>query len=244
MGGEQVNLPSCHSTNQVAADLLSAGKAAHGMLVITDHQQNGRGQRGNSWESEPFKNLTFSLILTPRFLSVQRQFELTRVASLAILNTLKDMPLKDLAIKWPNDIICGDKKISGILIENAVRTENLESTIVGIGLNVNQVDFRTDNATSVALETKRKHNLQDILSRLLGHFEGLYRQLYEGGASSLKKEYERHLYWKGESHWFEDLTTKSRFRGSIQGTDHSGRLYLQRQDRDFYFDFKQIAFLE
>ena len=133
-GANQIRLPSCHSTNDVASDLLAEGNIAEGTVIITDHQTKGKGQRGNSWESEPGKNLTCSLILKPKFLPVQKQFELTVVSSLAIVHTLRDLGLPNAQVKWPNDIYYGNAKIAGILIENTVRANHLEYAVVGIGL--------------------------------------------------------------------------------------------------------------
>ena len=147
-----MELPSCRSTNQVASDLLSVKKPNEGLVVLTRNQTEGRGQRGSHWESEPGKNLTFSTILKPTFLPISRIFDLTIVASLAIVRSLADFGLESCKIKWPNDIYCRDAKIAGILIENAVRANQIEWAIVGIGLNVNQTKFLTADATSTKLE--------------------------------------------------------------------------------------------
>ncbi len=244
IGKDQLILPSCHSTNEVAADLLSAGKATDGMVVITDRQTKGRGQRGNSWESEPFKNLTFSIIITPKFLPVYRQFELTKVASLALVDTLTEQGLKRVTIKWPNDVYCGPSKIAGILIENSVRTTSLESTIVGIGLNVNQRTFQVDNATSLVLETGKEHDRSALLTKLLKHFQNRYLRLQQGADKDLGQQYEHHLLWRGEKHLFENMITKTVITGTIMGTDQKGKLHIVTENQEFYFGFKEVVFLE
>ena len=117
-------LPSCHSTNEVAAQVLGN----EGTIIITDEQTNGKGQRGNTWESEPFKNLTFSLVLKPSFIPVQYQFRITKIISVAIAQVLQSKLSKAVKIKWPNDIFVGDDKIGGVLIQNTVKVTYLNIT--------------------------------------------------------------------------------------------------------------------
>ena len=110
-------LPSCHSTNEVAQDLLQSG-AKEGTIVITDNQIAGKGQRGNVWVSEPNQNLTFSLILHPHFLIPNEQFLITIAVSLALKEVLEEFLPGEVKIKWPNDIYYRGSKLAGLLIEN------------------------------------------------------------------------------------------------------------------------------
>ena len=118
-------LPSCHSTNEIAQNLLQ-GTVEEGTIVITDHQFEGKGQRGNVWQSEPFANLTFSMILKPDFLKAREQFGLTMSVSLGIKSVLEQYLPGPVQIKWPNDILFRQKKIAGILIENNLRGQELD----------------------------------------------------------------------------------------------------------------------
>ena len=104
-------LPSCHSTNEIAANLLAHG-LEEGSLIITDNQTSGKGQRRNSWESEPFLNLTFSLILKPHFLIPQNQFKLTQVISISLASVIQSLVPNMVQIKWPNDIFLNGKKVA------------------------------------------------------------------------------------------------------------------------------------
>jgi len=108
------------STNNYLKDLLSNSKPVNeGTVIMAESQTAGRGQQQNRWHSEPFKNLTFSLLLQPKFLSLQQQFELTRAVSLGVITALQQATGANIQVKWPNDIYYGDKKLGGILIENS-----------------------------------------------------------------------------------------------------------------------------
>ena len=130
-------LPSCHSTNTVAIDLIRTQKGVNGLIVITNEQTAGRGQQGNSWLSAANLNLTFSVIFFPTCYFIADSFYLNSISSLAVSETLKQfLPLdKQVTVKWPNDIYIGNKKVSGILIENTTRGNKINSVVMGIGIN-------------------------------------------------------------------------------------------------------------
>ena len=243
-GANQIRLPSCHSTNGVASDLLAEGDIAEGTVVITHHQTKGKGQRGNSWESEPGKNLTCSLVLKPKFLPVQKQFELIVVSSLAIAGTLQDLGLPGAQIKWPNDIYYGNAKIAGILIENTVRANHLEYSIVGIGLNINQVKFQTTIATSIGLELKKELSVKEVLDKLLIRFAKYYDRLKSRKLHQLRIEYVSKL--KGYNQWstYRDLKNHQTIKGKITGVNEIGQLLLRVEDKELSFNFKEVSFIE
>ncbi|HZX59878.1 MAG TPA: biotin--[acetyl-CoA-carboxylase] ligase, partial [Mucilaginibacter sp.] len=112
-----------------------------GTVIMADDQHAGRGQQNNRWHSEPGKNLTFSLLLRPSFLSVTRQFDLTRAVSMGIIEALRPFLGEKLKIKWPNDIYYEDRKMGGILIENTLQSNQIKNSVIGIGLNINQEAF-------------------------------------------------------------------------------------------------------
>src|SRR5690606_26474526 len=123
-----------------------------GTVIMAVDQHDGRGQKGTLWQSEPGKNLTASLLLTPTFLDPKQQFVLTAAISLAITRWLASLTHVEVKIKWPNDIFIGDRKIGGILIENILKGKTWKSAVVGIGINVNQTSFPPEiqtRATSV-----------------------------------------------------------------------------------------------
>jgi BirA family biotin operon repressor/biotin-[acetyl-CoA-carboxylase] ligase len=154
IGQSLVFMPECHSTNDEALQLFKAGKGVEGSIVITSNQTAGRGQRTNTWESEPGKNLTFSILLTPHFLLAKDQFYLTVCISTALADYLKETFGETVKIKWPNDLIVQDKKVCGMLIENQLSGQQIQSCVVGIGLNVNQKKFDSEKASSMKLLSK------------------------------------------------------------------------------------------
>jgi BirA family biotin operon repressor/biotin-[acetyl-CoA-carboxylase] ligase len=241
MGKNLVDLPECESTNSYAADLTSKGNPAEGTVVITSRQFLGRGQRGNSWVTQAGANLTFSIILYPRFLAPGNHFALSQAMSLAVRDFLIHLGITDVAIKWPNDTMVDDKKICGILIENTVRGQVLSQSIVGIGLNVNQVEFSLPMATSVRLVTGRSHDLSWMLGELLKYVEARYMQIKQQ-RTRVNEEYLDNLFWKDEPHQFE--TQGNAFNGVIEGVDASGRLRVRKDgDQVSLFAAREISYI-
>jgi len=176
-GKNLVYVPQCHSTNTLAAALGEKIGTPEGTVVITDHQTAGRGQRGKTWEAEPGKNLTFSLILKPYFLAAKDQFQLNEAISVGIARYIASRVVHNVAIKWPNDILVQDKKVCGILIENHLHSESIGCSIVGIGLNINQQSFAETNAESIGMITGLDYHLRDEFEALLHALEACYLEL-------------------------------------------------------------------
>ena len=130
------------STNTYLAQLCKENKAKEYHTVIAEHQTAGRGQRGNTWESEAGKNLTFSTVLYPTALEVKNQFYLSMIASFSVIYALENYT-DGFSIKWPNDIYWKNKKIGGILIENELEGGYIVQSIIGIGLNINQKELHS-----------------------------------------------------------------------------------------------------
>lgn len=241
IGKQLLYLPTCPSTNTEAYNLLVKNRATEGCVVLTDHQTAGRGQRGNTWEAEPDKNITLSLILKPVFLSTPQQFYLTMCVSLAVLDTIQDVVPEVTQIKWPNDIVAGDEKLAGILIQNTISGSILQHSVVGIGLNVNQKIFQFPQATSLAKLTNKEFNRVTITEKLLEKLEKRYLELRSGQLEKLKFSYLQALYRYQSLHYFEVDGKKT--EGQIVGVDATGRLALQIKEELRYFDFKEIAYL-
>jgi BirA family biotin operon repressor/biotin-[acetyl-CoA-carboxylase] ligase len=237
VGKNLVFVPECHSTNTLAMELSQRGSSAEGTIVITDNQHSGRGQRGNQWVSEPGKNLTFSLILKPTFLKPDQQFRLTMVVSLAVADYVQSKVHSSVKIKWPND-----EKICGILIENSLSGDTIQSAVAGIGLNINQTLFPNLNATSINQETAKDYALENELPLLLRAIEIRYLQLREGSITLLENDYLRNLYRKGELHTFN--TIGGALNGMIEGVDQRGRLILQTAEGKHYYELKEIRFAD
>jgi len=232
-------LPSCHSTNEIATNLLT-NRAEEGTVVITDNQTNGKGQRGNYWESEPFLNLTFSLILKPDFLPVQSQFQLTQVISISIAEIIQGLVSKTVKVKWPNDIYVGDKKIGGILIQNTVKGKGIESSVIGMGLNINQTIFQIPNAISIKALTHSPMDLNDVLNSVLKSIAENYRRLKKGKQKAIGIEYYNLLLGLNETRNFKAAED---FSGKIIGVDAQGRLLIETGRGTRCFQNQEVKFV-
>ncbi len=240
IGRKIIQLPSCESTNSVALELLYKNEATEGTVVTTLEQTRGRGQRGNTWEAEGGQNITLSLVLFPRFLSVAQQFYLNMAVSLAALEVGQACLSGMLTIKWPNDLFQENKKWGGILIENGVSGNRLQHSVIGIGLNVNQTQFQSPQATSFSLITGKSFDLNQLTSRLLEHLEKRYLELRQLNFAKLRQDYLYHLYRFQELGMYE--VDGQKVSGKILGVAENGQLAVQIEKQVRYFSFKEIAY--
>jgi BirA family transcriptional regulator, biotin operon repressor / biotin---[acetyl-CoA-carboxylase] ligase len=241
MGQQLFFLPVCESTNSEAQQLLLKNKAREGCVVLTDEQTRGRGQRGNSWEAAPGKNITLSVILSPVFLAVRHQFYLNMAVSLAVLDLLREQGLEQAQVKWPNDLYFEDKKLGGILIENTVNSLSIQHSIAGIGLNINQLHFGIATATSLAAVVGTQLDVKRLVARLMELLEKRYLELRSGKIEKLRYEYLQALYRYQESHLFK--VGNEQVTGRIVGVDEDGRMAVEINNELRYFAFKEIAYL-
>jgi BirA family biotin operon repressor/biotin-[acetyl-CoA-carboxylase] ligase len=165
------------------------------------------------------------------------------MTSLAIVKTLQEAGLRNCRIKRPNDIYVGDLKIAGILIENIVRSNQLDWSILGIGLNVNQATFGVAGATSIKLELGSEQSLDIILDHLLKALNEYYRLLGSGKLTVLRDLYTRNLMWINERRIFLDTERNIKFEGIIVRVNPEGRLVVRSEKKELVFGYKQIAFI-
>ncbi|MFT7032062.1 MAG: BirA family biotin operon repressor/biotin-[acetyl-CoA-carboxylase] ligase [Cyclobacteriaceae bacterium] len=234
-------LPQCHSTNEEAQKLLKNNNTIEGEVVIAKTQLSGKGQRGNTWESEPGKNLTFSIILKPSSIKISDQFGLHVITSLAMYDALYSILGKKMKIKWPNDIYYEDRKLGGILIENAIRANSIENAIIGIGLNVNQTEFSIAKATSLAEICLQNFDLNDMLESILVNLEKRYLKVKLDGIGQFFDQYKLRLYKYQTQHLFKD--TSGSIKGKIVNIDKSGRLMIETDGQIRSYSFKEVEFL-
>ena len=243
-GIHHIHLPETESTNKYAKEVLPGTGPT---LISTDHQTAGRGQRGNSWESEVGKNLLFSLIISPEGIPGTGQFAICELISVAICEVL-DRYVPDIRIKWPNDIYHRDQKLCGILIEHDLEGARLSRTIIGVGLNVNQTHFTSNAPNPVSLYQILGHevNRETLLESIAEHFTGLYHQYTSSPPTlhrtALHERYTRQLYRKGEEAMYRDA--ERAFTATLHGVEHDGRLILidQQGERHSYL-FKEVAYI-
>ena len=237
-------LPSCHSTNDIAVQMIQSENIVfEGTVIITDNQTAGRGQRGNSWEAISGENLTFSLILKPNFLKANDQFQLNMAISMGVFDFLSEFIDENLKVKWSNDIYCGDKKMGGILIENSLQGYQIGHSIIGIGLNINQTKFSNERATSLQNITQSplKYDLSELLKKLLENIEINYLKIKNNDCESLKIKYLTNLFRFEEYHYFR--RNGKQFLGKIIGIDQTGKLGIETDGNVIYFDFKEVEFM-
>lgn len=228
------------SSNDEARDR----RYGHGDIVCVERQTAGRGQRGHKWSGSEGLDLTFSLVLTPAALPASEQFDVSRVIALALVDTLGGYGI-DARIKWTNDIYVGDRKITGILIENELAGTAVARMVVGIGLNVNRREFDPSlpNPTSMSLETGASYDRDEVLTRFARNAERWYGVLTDGGAAMVRTRYDSLLYRSGERHGYRFADGAVR-RAAIVGTEPSGRLVMEFDDGEKgSFAFGEAEFL-
>jgi len=232
------------STNDFASKWCQSSELPpEGSVIIADNQTKGKGQTGNTWQSQDELNLTFSMVYYPTFLKLDQLFALNMITSLAVRDSLKHLPLLNLHVKWPNDILINHQKVAGILIRNSLAGKNLASSIIGIGLNVNQTIFPKEipNATSLHLATGQTIDKAEILNRIIQNFEESYIALQAGQYSKIKEKYLEQLYLKGQKNIFFRKDGSS-FQGRIVDIQDTGHLLVDIQGKIEAFDFQTIRF--
>ena len=238
-----VHISETNSTNNYLQTLCAQEKVEEFMTVVADFQTSGRGQRGNSWESEPYKNLLFSFVLFPEFLEARRQFLISQIISLAIKEEL-DTYTNDVSIKWPNDIYWKEKKICGILIENDLMGRNISRSIAGIGININQEEFHSPAPNPVSLYqiTGKQYDIFEVLKNIMLRIQSYYCQLKKNDTLSIVAHYEKSLFRKEGMHRYKD--TNGEFLARIVCVEPEGRLILEdeMQAKRRYM-FKEVEYL-
>lgn len=244
VGQSLVELEEVPSTNSYASELLTHTLLPDGIIILAHNQTAGKGQRGASWENEPYKNLTFSIVLYPHFLVPQNQFTLNQAIALGVHDYVKLILGKEVKVKWPNDIYYKDKKLAGILIENSIRSNQIISSIIGIGININQTTFVSNapNPTSFTLITNKEYDLKNCFQELCCFIESRYLQLKAKKEELLKKDYLHALYRFNE--FFYYYHKQEKFKAKIIDIGTEGKLILERENQQIQgFDFKEITFI-
>lgn len=225
------------STNNEAARMASA--LAHGDVLVCRTQTAGRGQRGNTWESEPGKNLTFSVFLRPAAIKASDAFLLSMAVSVGIVDALNRIVEPErIAVKWPNDIYWNDMKLAGILIENSFQGQSIGHSIVGIGLNINQKKFVSDapNPVSLANISGKKYDLDDTLKTVV---EEIVKSVDNIGPG-LSERYHNML-WRGEGIHLWREPGGEPFEASIERVLPTGHLVLATSSGLQTYAFKEVA---
>jgi len=235
-------MPSCHSTNDICADLITKGDCEDGMAVVTEFQTNGRGQGSNTWISKPGENLLCSIILETAFLPASKQLYLNMAVSLAVREVLYGYIKQPISVKWPNDLLYENRKVCGLLIQNVLRGSKMEYSIIGVGLNANQDDFPVEQAISLRQITGKWYNLSMIFERLCEILEKYFLHLKQSNNEYLQDQYVKHLYWYQEEHIFS-LPDHVEFTGTIVGIDGQGRLKIDTGGSVATYSNREVVFI-
>lgn len=239
-----IKLDAIDSTNIFLKELCQENDVEDFTIVITDNQTKGRGQMSSVWNSNIDENLTFSMLTRFEKLSIENQFYISKVVSLAIHETLSAILSVKISIKWPNDILSEQRKICGVLIENSVKKTKIKHSIVGIGLNVNQTVFKDlPNATSMKLISSRDFNLDELLDKLTSNIKKYVKILNANDFTQIDNLYLKRLYKMNTPTMFRDAKEMV-FMGKIIGVSTEGRLQVELETEEIKeFNLKEIQFL-
>ena len=240
-----IHIPVLDSTNNYIQKLYENENLPEGTIITADEQLKGKGHGKNKWESVKGQNLLFSLLLKPQFIDAGQQFLITEFVSIALTRFLKKIIIENkVQIKWPNDIYVDDKKIGGILIQNTIRGSQIDHTIIGIGLNINQKKFSKSvpNPISLTQITGLNYKVEEVLHDLLVQINNLYTQSASiEYRQKLHEEYYTNLYRFKEWFTFND---GEEFKAMITGINDYGQLRLILESGETKeYGFKEVEFV-
>ena len=247
IGKNLIELDSVDSTNNFARQMLSNSRPIEGTVIVAREQFAGRGQMGSSWDTDGGKNITLSVILYPDQLDADKQFFLNMAIALAVKDFCEFVLHDEVRIKWPNDIYYHDKKLGGILIENTINGSKIASTIVGIGINVNQDEFDPALPNPASLIQIRKpveaatYDLPLLINELCAYLEKYYLQLRQQHFNFLDKGFTVALYRYQQTHEFKRGETI--FKGEINGVAKDGKLIIHSNGKELRFGFKEVEYI-
>jgi BirA family biotin operon repressor/biotin-[acetyl-CoA-carboxylase] ligase len=238
-----IKLNAIDSTNDFLKGLSNNQFLENFTVVSAENQTKGKGQMGSVWNSEPSKNLIMSVLVNDFISNINRIFDINILFSVSIIQVLEDLKIAELSIKWPNDIMSYTKKIGGILIENSIKSDGNITSIVGLGLNVNQITFENlPKASSLAVICNTTFDKEEILIKIVERLEHNI-QTWNQNSDLFWSKYTNKLFKKGIPMPFEDQNQKN-FMGIIQGVSPTGKLQILLEDDSVSeFDIKEIRML-
>ena len=240
-----IKLNAIDSTNSFLKELVLNSAVENFTVVVTDQQLKGRGQQGNSWVSEPFKSLIFSVFVVFDNFDVSNNKYLNFAVSLAIFDALQEESIPGISIKWPNDILSGSQKICGVLIENSLKGSKISSSVIGIGLNVNQTSFpySLKKVSSLKLLSNKNFPLDRLLESIVSKLKSKIEVLNAKDFKTLETKYLQVLYKKNIPTMFKN-SKDVLFMGIINGVSKEGKLQIVLEDESVQeFGIKEVSFL-
>lgn len=239
-----IKLDAINSTNDYIKMLLARQFVENFTIVSAENQTSGRGQMGSAWDVEGGKNLTFSVLVRDLLIEINQIFHLNVAVAVSIIEALSFYEIKELSIKWPNDILAEGKKIGGILIENSIKSNGEIFSIVGIGLNVNQKNFENlPKASSLSVLKNQEFEKQEIFASVLQNLGRNISLVMNGNTEQIWDKYHQFLYKKGVPMPFENAQNE-KFMGIIQGVSQSGKLEVKVDNEAIKsFEIKEVKML-
>ena len=236
-----IKLNAIDSTNTYLKQLAKETHLPNETVVVAEHQLAGRGQMGNGWCSKKGESLTFSMFKAHESLQAERQFMISMAVSVAIVKVLQEMYVPKISVKWPNDILSANKKIGGILIENVLDGSFIKYSVIGVGLNVNELDFSNlPHASSMRLETGKEFQKEEVLDDILKALFKNLKNLSSRDFSEMRRIYENNLFRMEKISVFE-TPDGSRFNGIIKGVSEIGELLLKTENSPLKkFQLKEV----
>ncbi len=245
IGKHRIHYPETDSTNLASWRLIKQKALPEGTLISAGFQTHGKGQGAARWESGPGQNLLFSVILYPRFLPPSRQFWLNMAFSVALVETLTHLSgRKGFLIKWPNDLLFDQDKVAGMLIENSIMLDRIESCVAGLGINVNQVRFSSQapHARSLRQITGKEFSLDHLLDPLCLSMTTWYGKLKDNRLADIRSAYENTLWGLGA--WRKFKHAGNVFEGRVHGVNDFGQLLLENRHASVQsYDLKELSFV-
>ena len=247
MEARVIRLDEVDSTNRWLRENVAADEAM--TVCVADFQTAGRGCGTNSWESERGKNLLFSLLMHPDGIAARQQFQISMATALAVCDTMGDFGIKDIRVKWPNDIYWNDQKLCGMLIENRLSGTAIRDSIIGIGLNVNQTVFCFPQTADNLLTAPNPVSMRQILGHDIDR-EAVFRSIVSHlKICSCMADYTRMRYnallfrRDGQPHRFRD--GEGDFQAEVLEVDELGKLLLKKANgRVVSYGFKEVGFVK
>ena len=235
-----IKLNATDSTNVYLKELVLSQPLEDFTVVSAELQRKGRGQIGADWHSEKGRNLTVSVLKKLMNFDVENQFNLNCIVSLAVYEVLSELSVPDLSVKWPNDILSGNQKICGILIENMLKGKQINLSIIGIGLNVNQTDFKNlEKATSIKLQLGHNLDLDELIQHLLNRLKFNFSL----GSNKIAESYKEKLFRLNKLSIFKNVKGEE-FHGVIRGIDANGHLLVETKKAELKkFSLKEVSLL-
>ena len=244
IGQTIIELDSVDSTNNYLSKLANETIVENGSVILAHFQTNGKGQRGNNWESEAESNLTFSVFLDMSFLKLSQNFLLSMMVCNSVHELISNYTT-DCKIKWPNDILLNRNKMCGILIENSVQRNYLSNSIIGIGLNVKQQKFEKNvQATSLEKHTKQRIDKEKLFLKLLEILNKNYLILSQGNQLAIKNYYFQNLLGYHSELTYEWCKTNERFTGEILEVEDNGFVKIRVNQQEIrMIEMKEVRLL-